>query len=411
MNEKWNQQKLRITNISKKLRMHYYRLNRCNCYYDVPFGIDGNLTESIGPWPEFIFQGTFCKKSILGNCSACFYSQFSLKNRLTGISYERMLHKQFEYVFNNFDELVLNRQYGGPNKGFVKLALTPTGSYFDNVEFPQKLRIEMLNKLYEIAAHIQRPIQLFIESHCHDWNALDFSSKESQCELDLLRRLHAKILFGFESIDEYARNVLYNKCLSMPEITTACDSAIRNGLGVGLFIYAGLFSMNDALTITDVCDSIDFAVNRGLLPVLMFQNVQKFTIPDILLRNNKTKLLEPFTVVEIILHLISKLKSCNKADWLIADPKGGPPTPEYNIFDSAQITSIKNANEIYNMVYNLRLTQDLDSFMLKARELKSSTNYLEYKKYICSCEGRDKLEDTTDVLLSYAEQTVSNLIV
>ena len=67
MEKEWEIQRKRITNLSKFLRMKYY-LDHIddNCVFTTPHGIDGNLTESIGSWPEFIFRGTFCRRTFEG---------------------------------------------------------------------------------------------------------------------------------------------------------------------------------------------------------------------------------------------------------------------------------------------------------------------------------------------------------
>lgn len=413
-NIKWERQKSRITNLSLILRKKYYNEHKCeNCYYDTPHGIAGNMTESIGAWPEFIFRGTFCKRTFQGYCSPCFYSQFPIDKKETGISYKNMIRKQFNYVIQNFKELVVNRQYdfldnSDKSSNMIRFVLTPTGSFFDEAEFPQKIRIEMLSKLVNFSNEYGFKLQLHIECHCKDLIEIDINSEDTKFEFELLKKLHTKVLFGFESADEYVRNVLYNKNLSMNEFLQAYRIAKRGGLDVGVFVFAGLFSMNDALTISDVRDSIRFAVEKKITPVIMFQNVQQNTLTDLLFHEKQINLIEPFTVMEIILCLIDELKhQADWEDWLIADPKGGPPVPEYNIFDCAKITSKKNASKIYEMVRELRLTRDFDGFIQEANDLRKSENYLAYKKHLAKCRGRDYLEEDTDSLLSYAEQMIN----
>ena len=404
MNRNWEIQQKRITELSKNLRSEYYKMHKSEtCIFDTPHGIAGNITESIGSWPEFIFRGTFCKRTFSGFCSPCFYSQFPVSKKSGGVVYEDMIRSQFDFVINNFENIVIKRQYGKSETGIVKFVLTPTGSYFDEAEFPQRLRIEMLKKIDQVANKYNVKVFLHIESHCKDWNALNKYAKESREEILLLRKLNAKILFGFESSDDYVRNVLYNKNLSMNEFMTAYGSVMAEDLKVGVFIFAGLFSMNDALTIKDTCSSISFAVSKGITPVLMFQNIQQHTITDLLFSANTILLLEPFTVMEIVLHLIKCVESISDSDWLIADPKGGPPVPEYNIFDCARITSRENSNKIYKMICELRLSRDTKMFIKQASELKRTNNYKEYCNFINECSTYHALEQYTDFLISCAE--------
>ena len=67
--------------------------------------------------------------------------------------------------------------------------------------------------------------------------------------------------------------------------------------------------------------------------------------------------------------LLAELSNGTNAEWLIADPKGGPPAPKYNIFDCAHVTSNDNSNETYNMVHRLRMTRDFLSFKDSAERL------------------------------------------
>lgn len=169
MNINWERQQKRIAELSKNLRMQYYTIHKSeNCIYDIPHGTAGNLTESIGSWSEFIFRGTFCKRTFHGFCSPCFYSQFPISKKANGQVYENMVRSQFDFIIDNFDNIVIKRQHGKTEAGVVKFVLTPTGSYFDETEFPQRLRIEMLNKIDQVANKYGVKVFLHIECHCED---------------------------------------------------------------------------------------------------------------------------------------------------------------------------------------------------------------------------------------------------
>lgn len=415
MDQSWEDQQKRITDISLKLRKKYYQSSaEETCYYSSPHGIAGNMSESIGSWPEFIFRGTFCRRTFKGYCSPCFYSQFPIDKKEVGEKYIEMIRCQFDYVIHNFDELVIKRQYGShkdKQKSFITFVLTPTGSYFDNEEFPQFLRIEMLNKLVQKAKQYEKGFQLLIECHCKDWNKLNFSLDATKDEIQLLKKLNTKVLFGFESANDYVRNILYNKNLEMDEFEKAYKKVKGMGLGVGIFIFAGLFSMNDFLTIEDVSRSIRFALDRKITPVIMFQNVQQYTITDVLFRKHEIKLIEPFTVLEIVLCLINEIekRGYRQDEWLIADPKGGPPVPEFNIFDCAQVTSKKNADQIYDMVHDLRLSRNFEKFKLEAQKLKLTDNFNEYQDMLNGCFKKEKLLKNTERLLDCIENIINEM--
>lgn len=413
--DEWQLQRDRVARFSLALRRSYYEKHKCEgCYFEQPHGIAGNITESIGAWPEFIFRGTFCKRTFKGYCSPCFYSQFPINHKEKGARYESMLRRQIDYVLDHFDELVVERQYehgpdGSINGTAIKFVMTPTGSFFDENEFPQRLRIEMLKKLKTKSDFYGRPIQLHIESHCEDWLDLDFYSKETVLEMSLLKSLNTRVIFGFESTDEYVRNVLYTKNLSKDKLEKAIASVQAQQLRAGVFIFAGLFSMNDLLTIEDVKQSIIYALDHDLIPVLMFLNVQQYTITDLLFQDKMISLLEPFTVMEIILFLISELEKHNSSvEWLIADPKGGPPVPEFNIFDCAQITTREHAETIYQMVHSLRIDRNTHAFREIASQLRATANYQQYVQFLNACSGRDTLVESTNQLLDHVERRIAS---
>lgn len=407
MNREWKIQRQRITNISGYLRNRYYASHYEDiCYFDMPNGIAGDYTESIGNWPEIIFNGTFCSRSLKGYCSPCFYSQFSFYNKEKGNSYNEMIRSQINYVIDHFDDIVLKRQNTVHDSNVpISFVITPTGSFFDEREFPRELRLEMLERLITLQKRYERPFHMRVEAHCRDWNSLDFDSQDTITELKYLADLHATILFGIESFDNYVREVLYNKHLDISEIETAYNTVRKFNLQMGSFIFAGLFSMNDKLTYSDVVESLRLAVSKNIAPVLMFQNVQQHTITDFLFQKHQISLIEPFTVMDII----SKLGDiCNMhdgcVDWLIADPRGGPPVPQFNIFDCSKVTSKENSTKIYQMICDLRLTRDFNSFITSAELLRMSDNYLEYLDFFKRGFNRDYLYQNTDQLLGYIEE-------
>lgn len=410
MISKWELQRKRITDISIFLRKQYYiRHGNENCYFYTPDGIESNFTESIGTWPEIIFRGTFCRRALKGYCSPCFYSQFPLYGREKGERYNEMIRSQFNYVIDHFDDIIVKHQCAIQDDRDIPISfvLTPSGSYFDKDEFPQKLRLEMLEQLAKLQKNYRKPFHLYIEAHCKDWNSLNFSAQDTITELRYLKELHTTIIFGFESFDDYVRNVLYNKHLSISEINRAYEYVCKFNLQMGVFIFAGLFSMNDKLTFFDVVQSLRFAIARNIAPVLMFHNIQQYTIVDFLFQARQISLLEPFTVMDIIVELGDMCKKYDRSvDWLIADPRGGPPVPEFNIFECAQITSTQNSNIIYQMICDLRLTRDFDSFITNAELLRTSQNYSEYRDYFNLGFNWDYLEQNTNRLLDYVENHI-----
>lgn len=353
-----NRQKDKIRELTLLLRNSYYKSHDTFLgNYPIPYG--GNITESIGALPEYILKGTFCKRSFNGLCSPCFYSRLPLNGHKRE-EYLAMVRKQCMHVVNNFKELVVEKQVGKTvienqryNGKPCSLVLTPTGSYFDNNEFPIEIRLEMLEGLIHQANQYDVDIVLHIETHCDDFIQYDLSNGNAIREIELLKQLNARIIFGFESSDEYVRNVLYNKNLSRIDFEKAISKIFSLGLTPGAFVFAGLFAMNDKNTIFDISNTIEYLSSFGVMPVLMFQNVQEYTLTDVLFKNRQIHLLEPFTVLQIVTDFLEKMrKEHMETLWLIADPIGGPPKPEFNIFDCATYTC-KECSKKY-MIYFVR---------------------------------------------------------
>ncbi len=397
--EQFKIQRDEINRLSLQLRNAYHEseTETADCF-TIPLG--GSMTESIGAWPEFILRGTFCKRSYMGLCSPCFYSRSPISFQSRS-AYLDMISRQISYIIDNFGKLVIERQYGKvfENSQVVSLVLTPTGSFFDDYEFPIEIRLDMERRLVKIAEELHIDIQLHIESHCEDFIQYSLSDKISCDEIALLKKLNTKVVFGFESKNEYARNVLYNKHLALSDFETATEKLRSLGLTPGAFVFAGLFAFNDLQTRNDVLNTVSYLLRRRVFPVLMFQNVQPYTITDVLLKQGKIKLLEPLTVAWIIEDVLALLQK-QPSYWLIADPVGGPPEPESHIFRKPIYTCNNCSDIIYKALVELRTTRLFDQFLATFATLKKCNCYVKYNAYIRSLsDDCDTAQSAADNLL------------
>lgn len=387
------------------LRKAYYSgLEKEEETYNQPFG--GSITESIGPWPEFILKGRFCNKSMKGFCSPCFYSRFPIISN-SNISIENQLLSQVNYVVENFEELVIKNQHGivafsksqqKYENNPVCLVFTPTGSYFDNKEYPQETRIKALNKLIEASFIHNVDVCLYIESHAEDFNNYDDKSILGKEEYSLLQKLNTRIIFGFESSNEFTRNTLYNKKLDINDYLKAIEKAKNLNFPVGSFVFVGIAPLNNLEVIIDAKETIQFLTKNEVTPVLMFNNVQAYTISELLFEVEYYKMIEPRTVLEIIYILLEqkRYEVDNIDNWLIADPIGGPPTPKYNIFSAkGKITCDKCTKDIYELIVKLRKNKNRNMFLEEyyaINKCNCSDNYTELlekeKKQITSMKQR-----------------------
>lgn len=359
----------KIICVTKKMRSTAYQCGSVQSESDlVPFG--GSIRESIGPFPEFILKGRFCTRSLSGLCSPCFYSRLPVHN-IVEKQFDNGYLSQVKYIIDNFQEIVVKNQVGHvaykglETKPVYGMVCTPTGSYFDECEYPIKVRKEILKMLVSATYKYDCEIVLHIESHAID--VIKYFNSSDEEELDLLHQLHARVLLGFESINDFSRNVLYSKCLSIDDFEKAAFLLKKNGISVGAFVFVGLFSYTDEESIDDATQSLIYLKENGIAPVLMFSNTQAYTIPDVLFKYKKFKLLDPRTIAIIVKKTID-IFGCDMENdidpWFIADPKGGPPDPSVHIFNAkTSTTCLTCADKIYNAIENLRITKNKEIFL------------------------------------------------
>jgi uncharacterized Fe-S cluster-containing MiaB family protein len=72
-----------------------------------------------------------------------------------------------------------------------------------------------------------------------------------------LRQLKARIIFGFESINDFVRNILYNKHLALETFENAISIAKTTKLGVGAFVFVGINPLTEIEIISDAIKTID----------------------------------------------------------------------------------------------------------------------------------------------------------
>ena len=228
-------------------RAYYHACPVRDAVYRTPFG--GPVGDSIGPWPEFILRGLPCQKSKKGCCTPCFYSRIPQVNLPVAHVHESLID-QAAHIITNFGSLVLANQAGpvafrrppGPGAGEppVALVLTPTGSFFDAIEFPFSIRMRILRMLSEHSTALARPFVVHIETHAEDYLYALEPRHEMDEAITELARLHGRIIFGFESSNTFVRNVLYNKYLDTHTFEDATTHAQGTGLGVGAFVFIGI---------------------------------------------------------------------------------------------------------------------------------------------------------------------------
>lgn len=410
----------RMAKLSGTLREAYYLDHKKELCKEIrAFG--GTPKETIGPWPEYNLRGNYCKRSLQGLCSPCFYAKFP---EIVGLALSDALKQQINKILEEF-EYIENNQYGKLPDGIVRanqaklhfrnttplgLCVTPCGSFFDNNELPPEVRLHLLQGLINKRDTIKRDIVLYVESHAKDLISHQFTLEE----INIIQEVQLRVVLGFESRNDFVRNVLYNKNLELNTFEQAVTVAKKNKVIPYAFVIAGLSPMNNSETIQDVSESIDYLIEKEVTPVLMFTNIQRFTIADVLTKQNQDIILKPRTVLEILKSVIDKIPENPLSfhdSFLVADPVGGPPEPDTHIFSSREkVTCDKCSTEIYDMLLELRNSHDTTAFRKKYNELAGCECADRYKQLLEEEKNDAPLLERTISMIGLCESSLSDYI-
>jgi len=167
--------------------------------------------------------------------------------------------------------------------------------------------------------------------------------------------------------------------------------------------------MSDARTTLDYLRSIDVA------PVLMFHNIQPYTIQELLFHYHAHRLPEPRTVLEIVKYLVTSFpdRPDGKIDgWLIADPVGGPPPPKHDLFSaSGRVTCDSCSAQVYRAVVSLRKTRDVGRFLSTYEDLTRCPCAARYYEAIrAQAPLNDDLRSRVAKMISLVDEKVQDYL-
>ncbi len=399
-----------VGKITHDLRQAYYKTGSIEEKKEIPLEPSQlDATQGLGNFPAFYLQGQHCEKSDCGCCTNCFYSQFHYDE-----PDEKAIQAQCDYVIDNFERLVLTQQYGTnefdgerkyPNSKPIFMTLSPTGSFFSEKEFPKEVRLDFLRKLEKKSEELKRDIVLHIEAHAIDVYRYQDYIKSSE-ESEILRRLNAKCVLGFESSDEWSRNVLYNKHLPLNVFEDAVKVLHEVGIEPGAFVFSGLVTLTDKESKEDMLNSVKYLKEKGVFPVLMFANSQAWTLPDLLRWKGKHNLQEPCNVLDTIYGALEILTDKGKSKpgyYLVPEPVEGPPYPDGNIFyDRTDIENISEdaSRQVHQILKNLRATRNIPEFVRAWNNFRKTNP--EYKRYKERTEAIESSKESKEIRFANA---------
>jgi radical SAM enzyme (TIGR01210 family) len=330
-----------------------------------------------GQVPIFVLDTVPCDRFARGFCTPCAFSQYPLINSSDHYS---NLEKQVDYIIDHANELMIDRQpdmdamFSLPKKfeaPMYVLQLGGTSSFFRDQEIPSNYRQMILRKLSEFADDREVNLQVILETRAE--HVLDSAySGELESLASEFQHLNLTNLFGFESRDEWVRNVLYDKDLNIADFEAAIEVSKKNGIHTYAFVFAGLHSMNSQEIISDVDASVEYLHSRDVIPIVMLANIQPYTIPHILYSEDRYNLLDCKTLISIMDNLIKRDKPAQgfEHNWFIgglqADPK-----PLHTLFDDPESGSCQSCiDQTTSALLELKQTYDSEMFERSTRSVK-----------------------------------------
>lgn len=380
------------------------------------YAFGGKPTESIGAFAEYNLRGSHCRRSKAGLCTPCFYAKFP---NITGIKdYSDYLVEQIDRLIDDFQETVISKQSGkiyfdGKELHYkatepIALCITPVGSFFDNIEFSKEARLHLLNRLVQKSDELSRDIILYVETHVLDF--INWGNGAVTAELSLMQRLHLRVVFGFESQNEFVRNVLYGKSVKIADFESAILLAKHYRFVPYAFVFAGLYPMSHSEILSDTQETFVYLSELGVVPVLMFANVQEYTIGDLLVKNGHADLINPITVLQVLglmLKIFGRTNDRGYDAWLIADPVGGPPNPAKHIFSSNEVKCCSDT--IYTMIKELRADHEFSLFEVMYQMVMDCTQH-EKIIYRLSSNKKDTLIERTKEMIEFVNNGLDDYV-
>ena len=365
-----------------------------------------HVTSAGGDIPIFILDSIPCDRFAKGFCTPCAFSQYPLINSSDPYS---NLEKQIDHIITYADELMISKQPGMdawhnfPKKFDAPtyiLQLGGTSSFFRDQEIPPNYRHMILSKLSDFADEKEINLQVILETRAEHVLASAESGELNRLATEF-RDLNLTNLFGFESRDEWIRNVLYNKDLDIRDFEEAISVSKEHDMYTYAFVFAGLHSMNSQEIISDVDASVEYLHGKEVIPIVMLANIQPYTIPHILYSGgNKYNLLDCKTLLSIMDNLIKRDASSQgfEHNWFIgglqADPK-----PIHTLFDDPKSGSCQSCiDQTTNALLELKQTYDSEMFERSTRSVRE-----------CFCSVRENRDGTLEQRLSEDLEFADNI--
>lgn len=258
--------KIKIIQHKIKLIMKYLRKPQWELYSysnlktPIVYTEEANFKGKPYEVPLFILRTSPCFWLTSGGCSVCNYHLVSAMGRKVGLE---DLRAQIDFVINYI------RGYELPY-----ILLTTSGSFLDNREIPEDLRLEILCRLANAGLRT-------LSFECR----AEFLINRTQMRkcVDAFKGGKLQVGIGLESADPFVRNVILNKGLLDDTILQAIEALKAESISYYFYIMTGKPFMTYAEDLKDTLSTISYAFKLGgSMVVLETINIQPYTLTKLL---------------------------------------------------------------------------------------------------------------------------------
>lgn len=159
--------------------------------------------------------------------------------------------------------------------------------------------------------------------------------------------LSARFILGFESSDDFVRNVIYCKGLGLNAFENAVRTLQEVGFGTNAFVFLGNHSMGDTETLADVQETLYYLKEKNTPPVIMTPSITPASLNAVLKFAGKYRYPDPRTYLEILRTAIRLFPFDPNSDHypFMTSLGGGPPTPPEWMMDSPDMSTCTSCAE------------------------------------------------------------------
>ena len=260
---------LRKKAIGKKIKFTNEQLEKPVSFWTK----NDRLIDEIGKEFTVILRTKGCSWALgnFGGCSMCGYVQDA---NIEDVPSDYLI-KQFDYALETKINEINNRQ-----SNYI-LKIFNSGSFFDDLELHEDVRMHIYQKISEI----KNIKEFVIESR------VEFLTEENLSELkNNLKGKYIEVGIGLETINDYIRNNYINKGLFYEDFLKAVNLCKKYDIGVKVYLLFKPPFLNEQGAIDDCVESIkrliDLKINTISINPL---NIQKGSLAEYLWYQNRYK--------------------------------------------------------------------------------------------------------------------------